>query len=80
MSSCACSVSLAWTARNAAWHEEFKEAEEDLLLVQNERYTSDYAYLSWLARCYIANGKPKVLHESRSPVAAWCCCAMWLLG
>jgi len=41
----------------------FKEAEEDLLLVQNERYTSDYAYLSWLARCYIANNKPKSAWE-----------------
>merc|ERR1719353_1506128 len=28
---------------------EFKEAKEDLLLVTNERYQSDYSYLSWLA-------------------------------
>jgi len=42
---------------------QFKEAEEDLLLVQNERYNSDYAYLAWLARCYIANGKPKSAWE-----------------
>jgi len=41
----------------------FKEAEEDLLLVQNERYTGDYSYLSWLARCYIANKKPKSAWE-----------------
>jgi len=42
---------------------QYKEAEEDLLLVQNERYQSDYSYLSWLARCYIYNDKPKAAWE-----------------
>jgi len=42
---------------------QFAEAEEDLLLVQNERYTSDYAYLAMLARVYIANAKPKSAWE-----------------
>jgi intraflagellar transport protein 56 len=42
---------------------QYKEAEENLLLVTNERYQADYAYLSWLARCYIYNDKPKSAWE-----------------
>eukprot|EP00471_Norrisiella_sphaerica_P003952 CAMPEP_0184482854 /NCGR_PEP_ID=MMETSP0113_2-20130426/4445_1 /TAXON_ID=91329 /ORGANISM="Norrisiella sphaerica, Strain BC52" /LENGTH=561 /DNA_ID=CAMNT_0026862857 /DNA_START=81 /DNA_END=1766 /DNA_ORIENTATION=- len=38
---------------------EYKEAEESLLLVTNEKYRSEYTYLSWLARCFIMNGKPR---------------------
>ena len=38
-------------------------AEETLLQVQNENYQSDYVYLSWLARCYIRNGKAKAAWE-----------------
>lgn len=38
-------------------------AEETLLQVQNEDYQSDYVYLSWLARCYIRNGKAKAAWE-----------------
>ena len=37
---------------------EFKEAEEALLSIQNERYKQDYTYLAWLCRCYIMNQKP----------------------
>jgi len=37
---------------------EFKEAEEALLQIQNEKYKQDYCYLSWLCRCYIMNFKP----------------------
>jgi len=33
----------------------FKEAEETLLLIQNERMTKDICYMSWLARCAIMN-------------------------
>lgn len=29
----------------------YEEAEEALLMVQNERYKAEYAYLSHLARC-----------------------------
>jgi len=36
-------ISLAQTGN-------FKAAEEALLLVQNERYKSEYCYISWLAR------------------------------
>ena len=36
-----------------------QEAEDTLLLVQNERYRSEYCYVAWLSRCYIMNGKPK---------------------
>lgn len=42
---------------------QFKEAEEDLLLVTNERYTNDYSFLATLARCFIANQKPKSAWE-----------------
>ncbi|CAH8440964.1 unnamed protein product [Heterobilharzia americana] len=31
----------------------YKEAQEVFLLIQSERLRSEYAYLSWLARCYI---------------------------
>ncbi|KAH3759396.1 intraflagellar transport protein 56 [Pelomyxa schiedti] len=41
-----------------AQYGEYKEAEEALLLIQNEYYKNDYCYISWLARCYINNGKP----------------------
>lgn len=37
----------------------FREAEESLLLVTSELYRSEYTYLSWLARCFIMNGKPR---------------------
>lgn len=39
---------------------DYKEAEEALSLIQNERYKMDYIYLSWLCRCYIMNGKPSM--------------------
>merc|ERR1711871_153269 len=38
---------------------DFKGAEEALLLVQNDKYKAEYCYISWLARCYIANGQPR---------------------
>lgn len=38
---------------------EYKEAEEALLLVQNERLKTDDNYLKWLTRVYIMNGKAK---------------------
>jgi len=41
----------------------FKQAEEALLLVQNEKYRSEYCYLSWLARCYIMNKNPRSAWE-----------------
>lgn len=37
--------------------EQFKQAEEILLLVQNDKSRHDYCYINWLARCYIMNGK-----------------------
>ena len=42
---------------------QFKEAEERLLMVQNEGYLRDYCYLSWLSRCFIRNGKPQKAWE-----------------
>ncbi|CAG0905194.1 unnamed protein product, partial [Darwinula stevensoni] len=36
----------------------YKEAEEVFLMVQSEQLKNDYAYLGWLARCYIMNKKP----------------------
>ena len=41
----------------------FKEAEETLLLVQSDKYRSEYCYLSWLSRCYIMNKKSRLAWE-----------------
>lgn len=41
----------------------FKEAEEVFLLIQNEKIKNDYTYLSWLARSYIMNKKPRLAWE-----------------
>jgi len=38
----------------------FKEAEAALVMVQNDKYQSDYIYISWLAKSYIVNGKPEL--------------------
>lgn len=39
--------------------EQYREAEEALLLVSDDLYRGEYVYLSWLARCLIMNGKPR---------------------
>jgi len=39
--------------------EYYREAEESLLMVQDDAMRSEYCYLSWLARCFIMNGKPR---------------------
>uniref|UniRef100_A0A2K6SR24 Intraflagellar transport protein 56 n=1 Tax=Saimiri boliviensis boliviensis TaxID=39432 RepID=A0A2K6SR24_SAIBB len=39
------------------------EAEEVFLLIQSEKMKNDYIYLSWLARCYIMNKKPRLAWE-----------------
>ena len=41
----------------------FKGAEEALLLVQSEKFRTDYVYVSWLARCYVANRNPRLAWE-----------------
>ncbi|KAF0978525.1 hypothetical protein FDP41_002345 [Naegleria fowleri] len=41
----------------------YKDAEKILLAVQDESYRRDYVYNSWLARCYIMNGKPELAWE-----------------
>ncbi|XP_069087334.1 intraflagellar transport protein 56 isoform X2 [Pleurodeles waltl] len=41
----------------------YKEAEEVFLLIQSEKIKNDYTYLSWLARCYIMNKKPRLAWE-----------------
>uniref|UniRef100_A0A4W3GSC9 Intraflagellar transport protein 56 n=1 Tax=Callorhinchus milii TaxID=7868 RepID=A0A4W3GSC9_CALMI len=41
----------------------FKEAEEVFQLIQSEKLKNDYTYLSWLARCYIMNKKPRLAWE-----------------
>eukprot|EP00468_Gymnochlora_sp_CCMP2014_P012189 CAMPEP_0167748846 /NCGR_PEP_ID=MMETSP0110_2-20121227/5066_1 /TAXON_ID=629695 /ORGANISM="Gymnochlora sp., Strain CCMP2014" /LENGTH=490 /DNA_ID=CAMNT_0007633909 /DNA_START=273 /DNA_END=1745 /DNA_ORIENTATION=- len=38
--------------------ERYEEAEVSLLAVEDENYCLEYNYVSWLARCYIHNGKP----------------------
>ncbi|KAJ4460801.1 putative Intraflagellar transport protein 56 [Paratrimastix pyriformis] len=42
---------------------QYKEAEETLLLVQNERILKDICYLSWLARCFVMNHRPQAAWE-----------------
>nr|KAF6338635.1 tetratricopeptide repeat domain 26 [Pipistrellus kuhlii] len=39
------------------------EGEEVFLLIQSEKLKNDYIYLSWLARCYIMNKKPRLAWE-----------------
>ncbi|EMP31873.1 Tetratricopeptide repeat protein 26 [Chelonia mydas] len=39
------------------------EGEEVFLLIQSEKIKNDYVYLSWLARCYIMNKKPRLAWE-----------------
>ena len=39
----------------------YQEAEEIFLNITNEKLKIDYAYLSWLARCFIMNSKVGVL-------------------
>mmetsp|Transcript_38089 Transcript_38089/g.84856 ORF Transcript_38089/g.84856 Transcript_38089/m.84856 type:complete len:556 (+) Transcript_38089:159-1826(+) len=41
----------------------YKEAEETLASIQNEKYRTEYCYRSWLARCYIMNGKARFAWE-----------------
>ena len=45
-------LSRAARAANSVWRRRARAqaAEEALLLVQNERYKSEYCYISWLAR------------------------------
>ena len=38
----------------------FKEAEEALLQIKNDKYKADYVFISWLAKCFIINGKPEL--------------------
>ena len=40
-----------------------REAEEQLLQIQSEKYKQDYCYLAWLCRCYIMNFKPHLAWE-----------------
>jgi intraflagellar transport protein 56 len=41
----------------------YKSAEEALLLVRNDKYKTEYAYISCLARCYIMNNNPRSAWE-----------------
>lgn len=43
--------------------EQFKEAEETFLLVQDPKLQNDYVFISNLARCYIMNKKPQQAWE-----------------
>ncbi|XP_047143283.1 intraflagellar transport protein 56 isoform X2 [Hydra vulgaris] len=41
----------------------YKEAEEIMLLIQNEKMKNDYVYISWLARIYVMNRKARLAWE-----------------
>ena len=41
----------------------YQEAEEIFLNITNEKLKADYAYLSWLARCFIMNSKARLAWE-----------------
>lgn len=41
----------------------FQEAEEIFLLITSDKIKADYTYLSWLAKCFIMNRKPKSAWE-----------------
>uniref|UniRef100_A0A7S0WYC0 Intraflagellar transport protein 56 n=1 Tax=Chlamydomonas leiostraca TaxID=1034604 RepID=A0A7S0WYC0_9CHLO len=41
----------------------YREAEETLALIQNEKYRTEYCYLAHLARCYIMNGRARLAWE-----------------
>ena len=41
----------------------YQEAEEIFLNITNEKLKTDYAYLSWLARCFIMNSKARLAWE-----------------
>ncbi|XP_022916832.1 intraflagellar transport protein 56 isoform X2 [Onthophagus taurus] len=43
--------------------DQFKEAEETFLLIQDEAIKADYVYVSSLCRCYVMNGKPQSAWE-----------------
>lgn len=43
---------------------DYKEAKEALLQVQNDKYRSEFCYLSWLCRCYIMSGEPELAWET----------------
>jgi len=37
---------------------QWKEAEESLVGIENEKYKNDFCYICWLARVYVMNGEP----------------------
>jgi len=43
---------------------DYKEAKDALLQVQNDKYRSEFCYLSWLCRCYIMSGEPGLAWET----------------
>jgi intraflagellar transport protein 56 len=45
---------------------DYREGEEALLLVSDERIRNEYCYISWLARCYIMNNKAQQAWELQS--------------
>ena len=42
---------------------DYKTGEEALMSIQNERFRQEYAFIAWLARCHIMNGKARLAWE-----------------
>lgn len=43
--------------------DQYREAEETFLLIEDPKIKNDYVYISNLSRCYIMNGKPDAAWE-----------------
>ena len=46
----------------------YAEAEDIFLNISNEKLKQDYAYLSWLARCFIMNNKVGIVIHKQTTI------------
>jgi len=43
---------------------DYKEAKRALMQIQNDKYRSEFVFLSWLTRCHIMNNEPQLAWEA----------------